>query len=312
VFNWNDIRILLEVARVESVSGAAKVLKIDGSTVSRRINALETALGVKCLERSGGRIQLTHEGRTIVGKAGRMEEAAAEIEQSVHPDQTEAAGRVRIATTRTMTQWVLFPVIETLARTHPHITIEVDSQVQRADIMKRDADLALTPYEATVDHPRLIRRLVCVLTYGLFAAPEYFADNPWTPEKAFEGHHLMGIGKINADQTSAGKWWTDQIGDAPVAFRTSSAEELLQLCTDGRGLAPVFCFRAHQRNLLPVPGIAHATLPHWIVVHPDLQHMTRMRVVVDALLARIAEIRSMLEHVPATEWTGVVELTSEA
>ena len=60
--NWDDLRLFLEVARTGSISGAAKQLDVQHSTVSRRLRKLEQQLGARLLERKNSGYELTAAG----------------------------------------------------------------------------------------------------------------------------------------------------------------------------------------------------------------------------------------------------------
>src|SRR5688572_27955092 len=74
---WSDLRVLLALARAGSVAGAARELQVDNSTISRRLAALEDAVGAKLLIRGGREFTLTGEGRTML-QAAEAAEAATE------------------------------------------------------------------------------------------------------------------------------------------------------------------------------------------------------------------------------------------
>ncbi len=308
VFNWNDIRILLEVVRRGSIIRAAASLQIDGSTVSRRIQALERELGTKCFKRESGRLVLTPECAPILDQARRMEDAASAIERATLPDTTPAAGRVSVATTRTMAAKIVLPAARELARQSPHITVEVDSQVQRIDLIAGEADIALTAYP--VEHPRLIKRLAFSAACAFYGSRDYLGDRPLPTSDTLAGHKLLGLAAVNA-KTRAGAWWKENIRGGDIVLRSSSAEELLQLCGDGHGLALLFCFRADAHGLVRIPDIATFSLPHWLVLHPDVQRMARVRTVKDLLDARIAEARDELERFLPSRRLACVDAASD-
>ena len=64
---WDDLRIFLAVAREGSISGAAKRIKVQHSTVSRRIKVLEQQLGTRLIERKASGYELTSAGRRALG-----------------------------------------------------------------------------------------------------------------------------------------------------------------------------------------------------------------------------------------------------
>jgi molybdate transport repressor ModE-like protein len=72
--NWDDLRYFLEVARTQRVSGAAKRLGVDYTTVARRIKALEDSLGTLLFDKSrSGGFLLTEEGQRLLAYADSLE-----------------------------------------------------------------------------------------------------------------------------------------------------------------------------------------------------------------------------------------------
>ncbi|MET0272558.1 MAG: LysR family transcriptional regulator, partial [Phenylobacterium sp.] len=76
MFDWNDLKAFLAVARGGSTLGAAKALGINQTTVARRIESLEADLGLKLFERGQSGSRLTEAGRDLMGEAEKVEAAA--------------------------------------------------------------------------------------------------------------------------------------------------------------------------------------------------------------------------------------------
>lgn len=142
---WDDVRVFLVALRAGSFTAAAELLGTDQSTVSRRIAALEQALGVALFERSR-RKPLPTEG------ASALREAAERIEAEMVRFTDDAmgirvqpvAGRVRVAATEELAVHVVIPrVLPRLRREHPALQIEFVTGYRAADLVGREADIAL-------------------------------------------------------------------------------------------------------------------------------------------------------------------------
>jgi DNA-binding transcriptional LysR family regulator len=82
--NWNDLRFLLAIERGQTLTGAARLLKVDDTTVGRRIEALQHELGVRLVQRAaGGRLLLTPTGLAVARRAEAMEHQLDEISEIV-------------------------------------------------------------------------------------------------------------------------------------------------------------------------------------------------------------------------------------
>src|SRR5262245_2596305 len=98
VFDWNDLRYFLAVARDGSIGAAARRLGVDPSTVQRRLRALEQATGRSLVERKGHGYTLTKEGNELVSQAERMEGVAGDFQRAVNSLDRSSTGQVKVAT----------------------------------------------------------------------------------------------------------------------------------------------------------------------------------------------------------------------
>jgi DNA-binding transcriptional LysR family regulator len=96
--DWDDLRFFLAVARSGSLSGAARHLGVNHSTVSRRLVAFEAQLDVRLFERSAGGYEPTAMGRQLLDSAQRMEEELATLDRKLLGQDTRLSGSLRIAT----------------------------------------------------------------------------------------------------------------------------------------------------------------------------------------------------------------------
>lgn len=94
---WSDFRVLLALASAGSVAGAARELHVDNSTVSRRLAALEEAVGAKLIIRGGREFNGTAEGRTLLSAAKAMDSAVTQAMLSMRTAKAEVEGTVRVS-----------------------------------------------------------------------------------------------------------------------------------------------------------------------------------------------------------------------
>ena len=107
---WDDLRIFLEVARQGSVHAASKRLKLDHSTVTRRIGKLESLLSVKLLNRSRKGIAVREEAQALLKHIEQMDMHASSLEDTVTRTGNESTQTVRIATMEGLASLYLVPV----------------------------------------------------------------------------------------------------------------------------------------------------------------------------------------------------------
>lgn len=140
---WEDVRLFLAVAETGSLSGAARQLRIGQPTVSRRLAALEYALGTALFRRSVDGASLTSAGERLLGPARKMAEWAGEVGRAVETSTRAPEGLVRITASPHMSHDFLAPFAAWLGGKHPGLRLEVLSSVQYLDLNRGEADLAL-------------------------------------------------------------------------------------------------------------------------------------------------------------------------
>ncbi len=141
--NRDDVRYFLAIRGARSIKGAARALKVDHTTVSRRLAALEIALGVSLFERTPDGLVETHVGRSIAPIAERLEVVAAEVVEAAHAASDSMAGPVRIATTPVMADHFFVPALPGLRHRFPQVELELYSGVASVDLPRREADIAI-------------------------------------------------------------------------------------------------------------------------------------------------------------------------
>jgi DNA-binding transcriptional LysR family regulator len=120
--DWNDLRYLLAVERQGSLAAAAKELKVTKATVSRRLAALEQALGTRIAERCPDGLTLTAAGREALAAAQRIEASLGSLEASLDARTDESpTGIVRLTAPQWLAARILIPALAELSRRLPSL-----------------------------------------------------------------------------------------------------------------------------------------------------------------------------------------------
>ncbi|MBO6937400.1 MAG: LysR family transcriptional regulator [Deltaproteobacteria bacterium] len=172
---WDDLRVFLAVHREDSFSGAARVLGVKQSTVSRRIAALEEALGGVLFDRTARGPVLTSLGRALAERAPAVESAALACWDVVRAEQKAVAGRIRLATTESFAVHVLVPhVLPSLRERYPELDVDLVLGEHPADLTRREADIAVRFFR-TRDGD-LVEKRVAQLPTAILGRPERFGE----------------------------------------------------------------------------------------------------------------------------------------
>ncbi len=149
MFDWDDIKVFLAVARAGSTLGAARELRASQPTVGRRVAALEQAAGVKLFERLRTGYSLTPAGREILPLAEQAEQTMAAIRESIESRSRRLAGSIRVTAAEPVANLFLGPAVAEFQRSHSSVEIQLLISDRFLDLAKEEADVA-----SARDHPR--------------------------------------------------------------------------------------------------------------------------------------------------------------
>jgi DNA-binding transcriptional LysR family regulator len=281
--SWDDLRVLLAVHRERSFLGAGKVLGLSTSTASRRIDALEGALGRKLVNRSRAGTELEPEALRLI----RLAEA---LEHGLDVERREAqstAGTVKVSVPEGS---VLEAAQALLAfrRKHPDTDIELLGENRLSDIAKREADIGLRITRSTSNV--LVEKQIASLRFGIYASPEYvrrhFPDikGPAARLRKEEVARHPFIGLQSRWEGLPHEQWMRALGATRFPFRSSSVVAIVEAVQQGVGLGALVEQVGKNAQLVRIdvhlPG---PTQPVYVVYHRELRKVPRIRAVVAAL-----------------------------
>ena len=166
-FNWNDIQYFLAVVRTQTIGRAAKQLGTDLTTVSRRIQALEEALGATLFDRSNTGYRLTQFGESLLASAEKMEGASLSAIADLQDANGRLHGVVRIGAPDGVGSFFLAPRMASLCDLHPELTVELVVVPQALNLAKHEADIVISRSPALKG--RLVSSRIAEYRIGLFA-----------------------------------------------------------------------------------------------------------------------------------------------
>ena len=241
--DWEAVRYFLHAARSKSLSGAARSLRVEHTTVGRRLSSLEAALGSALVERSPGGLTLTRLGRRIYRLAQDMDRAASAIAEHGGAERTH----VRLVVPTGFTA-LLTPHLEALSRAHPQLSLEIVSSAKRVNLRKGAADLAIRV--GPIEDETLIGRKLGDVGSALYGARSYLAKRPCRVDPDdLSGHAVIGFHASLADMPAA-RWLADRTARAMVVLRSRDAVDMLSAAQSGAGLAVLPCFLADADDRL--------------------------------------------------------------
>ncbi len=292
--DWSDLRFFLEVARNGTLAAAGRKLGVDNTTVGRRLSALERDLGAKLFARTPDGLVLTAAGEAIRTAGEEMEQAVLRGEQRALGADRKLSGLVRVATTEMLGEVVVLPALRSLHERHPQIRVDLVTGTGRLDIARREADVALRYVRP--ESGDLVARRAGTVAFGTYASKKYLAAHGRPARgSGFCGHDVVGY-DAGIRHWRLGQLGGEPVRDARVVLRTNSTLMLLQAVRLGIGIGSLPCCLAlPDPSLERVPSAAPAELDEvWLVVHADVQRTSRVRAVIEALEARMADTAAAL------------------
>lgn len=284
MFDWNDLRFLLAVQREGSLSGAAKRLRVDATTVSRRIAALERDLKARLVIRSGHGLSLTDVGQRVAERVEGAERAALEIHQLAASSESEQpAGRVRVTMLQDVADALVLPILPELKRRWPLVRIDLWCTSRVVDLAAGHADLAVRV--GMPEGGSLVARRLCTLI------ERPYVSEGWLSERGLRASEISDLDGQEVLLLLAEDRWTEGLGRVRPALRASALSTLIGAAKAGMGvvMAPERLAAAHP-DLVMLPSLpASRERDLWLVMAERAANVPRIRVVADLFAERLGD-----------------------
>jgi DNA-binding transcriptional LysR family regulator len=303
--DWSDLRYALAIGMAGSLAAAARQMRVNHTTVLRRLDALEQRLGARLFERTRTGYRPTEAGALVLEQARRMADQADAIERRVLGRDRELTGLLRVTTAYVVMEHLLPQPLAQFARAFPGIEVEVvenavlvDLSRQRADEspawVRREADVAVRLSTHVAEHlvGRQLGQTQCRV-YACRGAPDLpqtvqplsvlVREAPWV---AFER---------DAQSRVYDRWMQQQLAQARVRLRVDIFNAVASVLRTGIGVGvlPTFMEPRHPELVAVSEPIPQLAVPVWMLTHPDLRETARVRAfmqhVGDSVAARLRE-----------------------
>jgi DNA-binding transcriptional LysR family regulator len=295
MFDWNDLRFLLAIARTGSTLAAAKELGVSQPTVQRRLAALEEGIGRKLAEHHPTGYRLTELGKALLPHAIDVERSVEAFQRQVTSAGEELTGTLRVTCPEGVASRLLAPVIEAFREKHPELRVDLIMTDRRLDLTKGEADVALRMHEP--GEASLVARRIANSPWAIFASQSYIGRHgrPSRPEDLNQHAIVEFAGELAANH--AALWLKSVAPNATVAVRGNSMLGVVAAVRSGAGLAPLpMLLGTSEDGLEPVlTSIPELDSKLYLVMHADLQHTPRVRAFCDFVAAEVARLRPRLE-----------------
>jgi DNA-binding transcriptional LysR family regulator len=286
MIDWEDIRHFLAVAQSGTLSGAARSLKVDHATVSRRLAALEAALDVRLVDRLPRSCRLTSVGKQVLERAKEMETGAHGIARLAKAAHAPLVGRVTLSAPPVLVTHLLVEHLARFRAQYPDIRLSLSAQGQQISLSRREADVAVRLVRP--DEAGSVTRKVGAMAFGLYAHRSY--AHLAAPER----WQFIAFDQNFADMPQQ-RWLLGIAGDRPVACELNHISEHLIAVRAGLGVAGLPCFIGDRDHDLVRIGadVRPFARDIWLLVHRDLRKNSAVRAVMDFVSDVISENRNL-------------------
>jgi DNA-binding transcriptional LysR family regulator len=282
-FDWRLIRSFLAALEQGSLLGAARALGGSQPTLGRHIAELEAQLGTVLFERTGRGLLPTPAALRLADSARAMEAAANQLARNVSGAEASASGSVRITASQPVACFLLPDVLARMRLALPEVQVELVSSNAVANLLRREADIALRMVEPT--QASLVAKRIGKVTLGAYAHGDYLRrrGTPRSPQDLLT-HDLVGSDRDEALRRGFASFGFPVEREA-FAFRTDDLVAYWAAVRAGIGVGFLADYLARTDSGLValLPMLKIPPLPIWLTVHREIRTSRRIRAVYDFL-----------------------------
>jgi DNA-binding transcriptional LysR family regulator len=297
VYDWNDLKHFLAAARTGSTLGAAKALGVNQTTCARRIAALEEALGADLFDRKREGYKLTEAGTALVPLAERVEAATVAISDHLSANARLISGTIKITTNESDADALLMPAIAAFRMQYPDVRIEMVVDVNRLDLVRGEADMALRA-ASRPSEPGLVARRLPDEHWTVYCTKAY-ADRYGMPDsmEALRGHAIFSFGDP-IGRSPAAIWAAGYYDPDRIVSTMNNVNNMIAAIRSGVGVGIVpMSLAALQPDFIRCfDPPREFDSERWLVTTEELRNVPRIRAFMDFLAEHIHARKRELKH----------------
>jgi DNA-binding transcriptional LysR family regulator len=270
--NWDDLRYLRAALKAGSLAGAARALRVEHTTIGRRLSALERSLGAAVVVRGPDGLRPTSVGAAL---APLLDDIDRVVEQA-REMAIARRSHVRLATPSGFAPFFT-ATMSKLRAEHPEISLEIISGAKPVDLQKGEADLALRI--GPIGDDNLVAKKICDAGWALYASKAYL-ERKGQPSDDLRGHEIIGYDE-NMARSPPAQWLAEHARDATVVMRSREMVDMCAAAVSGVGVAVLPCSLGDgEPALCRLTADAIATRPVSIVYRRDGRVSSTLKTVI--------------------------------
>ena len=283
MFNWDDLNSFLTLSRCSKLKLASKKLKVEPTTIARRIARLESNLKTHLFNKSPKGYLLTVKGTDLVRHAEKIENEIFGINEDFLKSNPNIRGKVRLSVGEGLGVEIISKYLSMFYKKYPEIEIELLADTKSRSLSNRETDILISL--SRPQKGRLLSWKLCDYVVKLYGSDKYrknvksvkstkdliYHDFVSYVDELIEFPELNYLKEINKNLN--------------VVFASNSLRSQLLAVKNGVGLGLLHSFIAqNESNLVPIlPDAINIKREYWIVVHENLSNLQRIKAVTNFL-----------------------------
>ncbi|WP_250656201.1 LysR family transcriptional regulator [Alkalimarinus coralli] len=283
--NWDDLKYLVAVARSHSMTKAAAILKVNHSTVFRKVSGLEDALGAKLFVRQSGSYHLSGIGEEVLTHVERMVSHVADIERLIDNQKSSLQGQINLTVPHNFGYRFLPKYIAEFQQIHREVVVNLQVSNQSSNLSRQEADLAIRACSSPPED--VVGKHLFTLPWAAYASEQYI-QSFGQPEGVADlnAHKLIGC---HTDLTSlpAFKWLHANTPTSNIAASGNDLVSMSALAEAGAGIAilPADQAKPALKVLFTLEQVPPSEI--WLLFHPDMRNCKRLKAFKSYLIDRL-------------------------
>lgn len=274
--NWDDAKLVLEIDRNSGLSGAARAMSVNHSTVSRRLAMAEQKLGVRLFDRLPQGLVITDAGRKVSETAIRIENEMHVLGRNIIANDKALKGTLKVTAAQLIIQVQLAEIVHKFMELHPAIEVTLSAVNDVVNLHQREADVAIRI--SKILEPSLFGSMATKQNRGFYVSKKFLEQNPVLLSKTPVEESMPFI---------TFQWWGNSI---PTALKerflnpkfTMQMDDMISVHTAtkaGIGISRMPCFLGDSDpDLMRLPYVELTPYTDiWVLTHPDLKNVERIR-----------------------------------
>jgi DNA-binding transcriptional LysR family regulator len=289
--DWDDLRYFLAVSERGSVSAAAQLLNVNHSTVLRRLTTLEKRLGVRLFDRLPNGYVVTQAGEELSNELRGVNQQIEAAQRRLGGRDLGLSGMIRITSTDTLAQGLLMPFLSEFRAAHPQIQLQMIINNTFLSLTRREADIAIRPSNTVPEN--LIGKRVGRIRSAIYGSKLYLRKH--TKKNKLHEYSWVAFDAALSHLSQA-RWVKKHVSEERIAIKLDSLVGMVGAVRHGLGIGLLLCLLAdNEEDILRLgEPIEELDTDLWILMHPAVRRVARIKAFTDFLHDRLRTSRNVI------------------